>query len=150
MYRRRNSPGVPTPVGNTLGKRISSTRMNTMFGCLSVFLAAPAACSRIPRSASRPPATTAPLFFRKSRRSMLAPLARRSTRRLELGLGVAILGGPKYPHVHERGPRPVGNGRARGDSRRRSTNELRSQVGPRAPTGPPAPTEHVPHERHEE
>lgn len=39
--RRKNSAGVLTPAGNTLGKRISSTRMNTIFGWLWVLLAAP-------------------------------------------------------------------------------------------------------------
>ena len=74
--RRKNSAGVLTPAGNTLGKRISSTRMNTIFGWLWVLLAVPAACSKVPRSANRPPATTAPPFVRNSLRSIFAASGR--------------------------------------------------------------------------
>src|SRR4051812_4610300 len=60
------------PAGNAVGNRISSTRMKTMFGRLpgAAAAAAAAACSKIPRLASIPPAVTAPLRCRNSRRSM--------------------------------------------------------------------------------
>src|SRR3954453_12269525 len=58
------------PAGNAVGNRISSTRMKTMFGRLPGCAAAAAACSKIPRLASIPPAATAPLRCRNSRRSM--------------------------------------------------------------------------------
>src|SRR3954452_15405478 len=58
------------PAGNAVGYRISSTRMKTMFGRLPGCAAAAAALSKIPRLATIPPAATAPLRCRNSRRSM--------------------------------------------------------------------------------
>src|SRR3954470_18395820 len=70
MKRSRYCSGVRRPAGNAVGYRISSTRMKTMFGRLPGCAAAAAALSKIPRLATIPPAATAPLRCRNSRRSM--------------------------------------------------------------------------------
>src|SRR3954447_8052546 len=68
------------PDGHAVGYRISSTRTNPMFGRAPGFGAPAAALSNTPRLASMPPAATAPVRCRNSRRSMslliVAPIAR--------------------------------------------------------------------------
>src|SRR5215469_9578557 len=83
MNRRRNSAGLFTPFGNTVGNRISSTRMKRMLGGP---LAAASVRSGWDSARLKPPADAA---LRKPRRSMMLPFDS-GTFSLPAGVGHAV------------------------------------------------------------